>query len=196
MGDLTYLRVWHDNSGKGSKASWFLKYVIVHDLQTREKYYFICDQWLAIEKGDGLINRLLPVSCEKQKTEFKYLMAKSAKYSIRDRHLWLSVLLRPVQSSFTRLDRLTCCVVILYLTMLANILYYDAENASNPNALKFGPFTLGPEQLSIGIISDLIVLPASYLLILFFRRSRNRITTTHRLQKILEKIRTTDITFK
>jgi hypothetical protein len=26
--------VWHDNSGKGSSASWFLTYVIVRDLQT------------------------------------------------------------------------------------------------------------------------------------------------------------------
>lgn len=171
-------------------ASWFLKYVIVHDLQTREKYYFICDQWLAIEKGDGLINRLLPVSCEKQKTEFLYLIKKSANYSIRDKHLWLSILLRPIQSSFTRLDRLTCCVVILYLTMLANILYYDAETAAETNALKFGPFTLAPEQLSIGVISDLIVLPVSYLIVQLFRRSRNRITKTQRLQKILQKIRT------
>ena len=196
LGDLTYLRVWHDNSGKQNMASWFLKYVIVHDLQTREKYYFICDQWLAVEKGDGLIKRLLPVSCEKQKTEFKYLIKKSAKYSIRDKHLWFSVLLRPVQSSFTRLDRLTCCVVILYLNMLASILYYDAENASNPNALKLGPFTLAPEQLSIGILSDLIVLPASYLLIQFFRRSRNRITKTHRLKIIFRRIQAHDLANK
>ena len=177
-------------------ASWYLKYVVVHDLQTREMNYFICDKWLAIERGDGLINRLLPVSCDKQKTEFKYLIKKSAKYSLRDRHLWFSILARPIQSSFTRLDRLTCCVVVLYLTMLANILYYDAENISNPNALKVGPFTLAPEQLSIGIISDLIVLPASYLLIQLFRRSRNRITKTQRLRTILQKIRTYGSTFE
>ena len=42
LGPLTYLRVWHDNSGSGDMASWFLKCVIVHDLQTREMSYFIC----------------------------------------------------------------------------------------------------------------------------------------------------------
>lgn len=37
LGSLNYLRIWHDNSGKGNMASWYLKLVIVHDLQTREK---------------------------------------------------------------------------------------------------------------------------------------------------------------
>jgi hypothetical protein len=47
--------IWHDNSGKGSSASWFLTYVIVRDLQTMAKSYFICQQWLAANKGDGLV---------------------------------------------------------------------------------------------------------------------------------------------
>ncbi|CAF4456624.1 unnamed protein product, partial [Adineta steineri] len=34
LGLLNYIRIWHDNSGEGSSASWFLKYIIVRDLQT------------------------------------------------------------------------------------------------------------------------------------------------------------------
>ena len=139
--------MWHDNSGRGGMASWFLKCVIVHDLQTRENFYFICQRWLAVEKDDGLIDRLLPVSCDKQKTEFKYLLQKQAKNSLSDGHLWFSVLARPVQSSFTRLDRLTCCVVLLYLSMLMNILYYGIRDSPTPNALKIGPLSLTPEQV-------------------------------------------------
>jgi len=55
------LKVCHDSSGQGNMASWFLKFIIVHDLQTREKYYFICNKWLAIDKEDCPINVLLPV---------------------------------------------------------------------------------------------------------------------------------------
>ena len=128
-------------------ASWFLKCVIVHDLQTRENFYFICQRWLAVEKDDGLIDRLLPVSCDKQKTEFKYLLQKQAKNSLSDGYLWFSVLARPVQSSFTRLDRLTCCVVLLFLSMLMNILYYGIRDSPSPNALKIGPLSLTPEQV-------------------------------------------------
>ena len=28
LGLLNYIRVWHDNSGKGASASWFLKYIM------------------------------------------------------------------------------------------------------------------------------------------------------------------------
>ena len=59
LGSLTNLRIWHDNSGKGSSSSWFLKYVIIRDLQTMEKSYFICQQWLSVEGGDGKVNSII-----------------------------------------------------------------------------------------------------------------------------------------
>lgn len=37
LGPLLYLRIWHDNSGAGEKASWFLNMINVMDLQTGEK---------------------------------------------------------------------------------------------------------------------------------------------------------------
>ena len=37
LGPLTYLRVWHDNTGSGKKRSWFLGQVQINDLQTGEK---------------------------------------------------------------------------------------------------------------------------------------------------------------
>ena len=37
LGPLLYLRVWHDNSGHKSKASWYLNMINVMDLQTGEK---------------------------------------------------------------------------------------------------------------------------------------------------------------
>jgi PLAT/LH2 domain len=56
LGLLNYVRVWHDNSGKGASASWFLKYIIVRDLQTMQKSYFICQNWLAVEKDTGTVS--------------------------------------------------------------------------------------------------------------------------------------------
>ena len=55
LGPLNSMCVSHDDSGEDSSASWFLKYVIVRDLQTMKKSYFICQQWLAANKGDGLV---------------------------------------------------------------------------------------------------------------------------------------------
>lgn len=50
------MRVWHDNTGRGSGASWFLKYIVVRDLQTMEKNHFISQQWFAVEKSDGMVS--------------------------------------------------------------------------------------------------------------------------------------------
>lgn len=40
-------------------------------------------------------------------------------------HLWLSLLERPPRSPFTRLQRATCCAVLLQLFLLANTLWYS-----------------------------------------------------------------------
>ena len=122
------MRIWHDNNGQDDDASWYLKYIIVHDLQTRQKSFFICEDWLAVEKSDGKLERELFVACEPQKTELNYFLQKEAKHNINDSHVWLSIFNRPVQSLYTRLDRVTCCFVLLYLTMLLNIIYYASSN--------------------------------------------------------------------
>ena len=103
----------------------------MHDLQTRDKFYFLCENWLAVEKSDGLVDRTLFLACEKQKTEMNFLLRKTTTDQLRDNHLWYSVYLRPVNSTFTRSDRLTCCFVLMFVSMLMNIMYYDALPDSN-----------------------------------------------------------------
>jgi polycystin 1L2 len=80
---------------------------------------------MAVEKSDGKLLRELFVASEYQKREIKYLIKKEGENFLREYHLWFSVFNRPVQSSFTRLDRVTCCFVFYYLSMLLNILFYD-----------------------------------------------------------------------
>jgi len=55
LGLLNCIRIWHDNTGQGSSSSWFLKYIIIRDLQTMEKFHFISQQWFAVEKDDGKV---------------------------------------------------------------------------------------------------------------------------------------------
>ena len=86
---------------------------------------------MAVEKSDGKLLRELFVASEYQKREIKYLIEKEGENFLREYHLWLSVFNRPVQSSFTRLDRVTCCFVLHYLSMLLNILFYDGTKSSS-----------------------------------------------------------------
>lgn len=186
LGTLNYIRIWHDNSGKSAKASWFLKNVVIHDLQTREKFLFICQKWLAVEREDGSIDRVLPVAGEAQKKELKSLAAKQAKTKITDGHLWFSILAKPAHSPFTRYERTTACFVLMYISMLANILYYGVSAEIKSEGLQIGPVKITLEQIMIGIISNLITFPPTFIIVQLFRRSRARYSRTHRLREIIK----------
>jgi hypothetical protein len=140
--------VKHDSSGKGNMASWFLKLIVVHDLQTRDKSYFICNNWLVIEGENTPTNVLLPVAGSAQKHQLKYFLVKQSKEKLTDTHLWLSVFTRPVHSTFTRTDRLTCCFVLLCISMLMNIVFYDLKSDStSQDGLKIGPIKITLEEV-------------------------------------------------
>ncbi|CAF1470524.1 unnamed protein product [Adineta ricciae] len=179
LGALNYIRIWHDNRGGGSSSSWFLKYIIIRDLQTLEKSYFICQRWLAVEKDDGQIERILPIAGETQKQEFSYVLSKQAYHSVSEGHLWFSIFSRPPSNRFTRVQRCTCCFVLLLTSMLLNILYYDqAQEAKSKNAqsasLSIGPLYVTPEQIGIGVIVEILVFIPSLLLVQMFRRIQPR----------------------
>lgn len=51
LGTLTHLRIWHDNTG--DNPSWYLSRLQIMDVQTGEQFFFVVDNWLAVEEGDG-----------------------------------------------------------------------------------------------------------------------------------------------
>jgi len=64
LGYLACIRIWHDNSGKGRHAGWYLNYIIVRDIQTHEKYHFILNRWLAVDEDDGMVSNMIRVHIE------------------------------------------------------------------------------------------------------------------------------------
>ncbi|CAF3982665.1 unnamed protein product [Rotaria sordida] len=154
LGLLNYIRIWHDNSGKGSSASWYLKYII--------------------------IERIIPVASEIEKRKFSHVLSKKAYHSISDNHLWFSIFSRPASNKFTRVQRCTCCFVLLFTSMLLNIMYYDlsteakSSKKTHGSILSIGPLHITPEQIGIGIMVELLSLIPSLLIVQFFRRIRTR----------------------
>ncbi|CAF1090184.1 unnamed protein product [Adineta ricciae] len=195
LGLLNFIRIWHDNSGKGSSASWFLKYLIVRDLQTMETFHFICQKWFAVEKEDGKIHRILPVASEMEKHQFRHILSKHAYSCVSDSHLWFSIFSRPPSSHFTRVQRCTCCFVLLFVSMFLNIMYYDLANeakASDPTkslSLTFGTLYITHQQVIVGIVVELFALLPSFLLVQMFRRIRYRQKQSSTLQSTFPKIR-------
>ena len=83
--------------------------------------------------------------------------------------MWFSVYTRPPNSTFTRVQRLTCCIAILFSSMLANAMFYELGDAKESLRIKFGPIDFTWRELMIGVQSSLVVLPMNLLIISLFR---------------------------
>ncbi|KAI0228520.1 Polycystic kidney disease protein 1-like 2, partial [Lamellibrachia satsuma] len=101
---LSLLRIWHDNSGDGVHAGWFLDKIVIEDLQTSERYFFLCGRWLASDEDDGRVDRNVPVVMNGSDVGFHNAFFTNARAKLSDDHIWFSVVMRPTQSSFTRVQ--------------------------------------------------------------------------------------------
>ncbi|XP_012934947.1 polycystic kidney disease protein 1-like 2 [Aplysia californica] len=177
LGRINYMRVWHDNSGNGKFRSWFLNYIVVKDLQAETKQVFIANRWFAVEEDDGQVDRIIPLAGKEQLEDFSYQFKERSKKDLVDGHLWFSVIARPPGSRFSCVERVACCLCLLFMTMLANAMFYNVDTGDTSSAsssFNFGPFSMSPSQISIGFISTLIVFPVNFLLVFLFRKSRPR----------------------
>ena len=67
----------------------------------------------------------------------------NARSRLTDDHIWLSVFSRPCYSVFTRCQRASCCVSILFLTMITNAMWYQSSDVENDQVIT----RLKPERL-------------------------------------------------
>ncbi|EDO43195.1 predicted protein, partial [Nematostella vectensis] len=167
LGPLLYIRIWHDMSGYDS--SWYLNFVIAREIETNANWIFMCDRWLALEKDDGMVDRVLLVSTDKDLKTFKTLFNTKVSTDLFDGHLWMSVVKKPPKSSFTRVQRLTCCMSLLYTTMMTGAMFYNVGGVKDNSTISLGPLTFSVRQLMIGIQSSFIALPGNMIVIQIFR---------------------------
>ena len=141
-------------------------------LPSSHRYAFLCDRWLAVDMDDGSLERMLPSASREDLTNFSHLFSTSTRKDMSDDHLWFSLMSRPTRSRFTRVQRLTCCLALLFSTMIGNAMWYKTtdlvEDAQN---VEIGPFNFSPQQLYISIVSSLVSVPISILIVALFRKS-------------------------
>lgn len=180
LGPLDYLHIWHDNTG--SDPAWFLNRVVVRDSETGRTENFLCYRWLAVDEGDGQIQRLLPIANAEDLKRFRHLFVSRATSELTDAHLWFSVKFRPLSSPFTRVQRVSCCLTLLLTSMMTNAMWYEREGTGNGSQINLGLFTFSWDELFIGVCSSLIVFPLNLLLVQVFRRcrSKGRVSTPRR----------------
>ena len=183
LGSLTYIRMWHDNTGKS--PSWFVSQLVIRDVETDEKFFFLCNSWLACDEGDGQVDRLFPVAGKEELRDFVHLFKTKTSRDFSDGHLWFSIAFRPVRSRFTCMQRVSCCLSLLMCSMLANVLWYRTPVQDQNNVLiDLGFFEFTWHEILIGIQSSLVVFPINLLIVQLFR---NRGVSPKAKQKYAER---------
>ena len=152
---------------------------------------FPINRWLALDKDDGEIevaaeNRSYFSFSEKLRLYFGRKLV--------DSHLWISVIGKPCSSTFTHVQRASCCLSLLFSAMLASAMFYNTERESD-GAIQVGPFKFSWRQIVIGVQSGLIVAPVNILIAFMFKYSKPRAKIWHKYKEsdqnhhLVEKIR-------
>ena len=83
----------------------------------------------------------------------KYLMKTAGNRKITDDHIWWSVFTRPIRSRFTRAQRVSICMAMIMLSMLANAMFYKIEPAREIDSyFRFGILSFDPYDVSLSKI--------------------------------------------
>lgn len=137
------------------------------------RYTFFCRDWLAVEEGDGKIDRVLAVAGQDQLEDPANNFGTHTKRSLTDQHVWLSVVYRPLPSQFTRVQRLSCCLALLFLAMISNAMWYRTdEKRETTTTITLGPITFTFHELYVSVMSSLTIMPATIAIMFLFRNSR------------------------
>ncbi len=106
-------------------------------------------------------------------SHFSYLFTRSLQASVRDCHLWFSVVFRPYHSTFTRCQRLSSCFAALFLTMIVSAMFYEQDiSVKHTNMFVLGPLKISLYELWVSLVSILIIMPPLTLIVQIFRRVR------------------------
>ena len=168
IGEINYIQIWHDNSG--FSPAWFLNNVIVRDLNEQKSYLFSNDTWLAVEKGLETVRAVLFPVNHPEMIGFKRRFKTNCQRNLKDNHLWFSVFARPTNSCFTRVQRLSCCLTLLYCSMLANAMFYREGSATSlESTITIGPFRFGVKEIGVGVMSALVIFPVNVVIVWIFR---------------------------
>ncbi|XP_022808986.1 polycystic kidney disease protein 1-like 2 [Stylophora pistillata] len=186
MGPLKEITLDHDNSG--DNPSWFVETVVIQDRQTEERWVFPINRWLALEKDDGQIE--VTVDSRSYSTFSAQVRSRFAR-KIADSHLWMSVFGKACSSTFTRVQRASCCLAVLFSAMIANAMFYNIGGESD-GAIQVGPFKFSWKQIVIGAQSGIIIAPINIIIAFLFKSSRPRKKRSEKYQVIDEAQRLLD----
>ncbi|CAH2324014.1 polycystic kidney disease 1-like 3 [Pelobates cultripes] len=164
LGELHSLRLWHSNSG--TSPSWYVYRVSVIDLAAQKTWYFFCDCWLASDVADCQLDRIFPTASKGDIMSLRYLFFSGSVEKFLKDHLWLSVWTRCAWSPFTRVQRICCCMSLLFCSLVINIMFWNLQGDGNSQP---GQFFITFTQIQISIQSAMMLVPVNLLIVQMFQ---------------------------
>ncbi|KAM9851174.1 polycystin-1-like protein 2 [Aulostomus maculatus] len=185
LGELQGIRLWHNNSGR--HPAWYVSNVMVQDLQTSQKWHCLCSSWLGVDMCDCSLDKVFLVSTETDLKRFSNLFFMKTTKDFSDGHLWYSVMSRPPSSSFTCVQRVSCCFSLLLCTMLTSIMFYGIPTDPSEQTMDLGHFEFTWQQFMIGVQSSLMMFPVNILIVGVFRNTRPRETARRKPDELQQE---------
>ncbi|XP_050405684.1 polycystic kidney disease protein 1-like 2 [Patella vulgata] len=105
------------------------------------------------------------------------MFMEHATSQITDEHIWLSVLFRPVKSNFTRVQRVGCCITLLFLCMISNAMFFetgDNKDRQRASSIELGPIKFNPSQVYISLVCSVLTAIPVYVIMMLFRKSKQK----------------------
>ncbi|XP_069561677.1 polycystin-1-like protein 1 [Brachyistius frenatus] len=165
LGPVWGVHLWHDNSGPS--ADWYLKQVEVSEVNRGNEKRWLCigQCWLAVNKGDGRVERMLRVCTEG--TGFAQMLCLKLPDYVADFHIWMSVYSCPCPTSFTHSQRLSVCVLLVLGYACVNTVIIAQTDDPLPSELGF--VDMSAVSITTGLLSAVAVLPAATVISFLFR---------------------------
>ena len=145
-------------------------------MSAEKQLTFMCYMWLAVDKGDGLVDRTLSSALATGKgMDFMVYVQNKIAEEFSDNHLWFSVATRSPRHRFTRAERLSCCLSLLLTTMLASAMFYQFDTGviNTQGTLQLGRFVFNLREFIIAIQSLFVVMPINLLIVEIFTHTRS-----------------------
>ncbi|KAF7248987.1 Polycystin-1 [Varanus komodoensis] len=175
LGEIWKIRIWHDNTGLD--PSWYLQHVTVWDKQTDNLYFFLVEDWLSVEneKNEGMVEKEVLAACPQELRCFSRIFPAQMRLGFSDWHIWLSIWSRPPRSRFTRVQRVTCCMLMVSLFLATCAIWYGAIGVKGQRIPVGSQTSVSAESIGVGVTAAVVDYPLQLLFCFFFRKIRSKV---------------------
>ncbi|GCB81644.1 hypothetical protein scyTo_0022818 [Scyliorhinus torazame] len=155
LGDLLLIQLWHNNVGLS--PSWYLSRVKVQNVRNSHTWYFFCRKWFSTRRGVGLLHRSFPLTDPHALLRRQDVFFIETSSNIERGHLWFSVFAYDADQSFTRIQRLSCCLAMLLSSLLLSLMLFKKKEEENYLRRLLRSFVVGVESALVMVPVELLI---------------------------------------